>query len=95
LGDRDCDEIYEQYHAGVEESVESAFDVYPNPANGVLFVRTHAVRPYEEYRITNILGQTLLQGSVSEETLQIDVTGLAEGMYFVTVGETTRKFVVR
>ena len=41
------------------------------------------------------MGQTLLQGSISDETLQIDVTGLAEGMYCVTVAGETKKFVVR
>jgi len=49
----------------------------------------------QTYRITNIVGQTLLQGGINDETLQIDVTGLAEGMYFVTVAGETRKFVVR
>ena len=40
------------------------------------------------------MGQTLLEGSISEETLLIDVRGLAEGMYFVSIGSETRKFVV-
>jgi hypothetical protein len=40
------------------------------------------------------MGQVLLQGQITGETQRIDVSGLAEGMYFITVGET-RKFVVR
>jgi len=95
-GDKDCDEVYEEWHFGIEEDGPSTgLMVYPNPTNGVLFVRTHAVRPNEEYRITNIMGQTLLQGRITDETQQIDVTGLAEGMYFVSVGDVTQKFVVR
>lgn len=94
LGDSDCDAIYNELH-GIEEPEEMSFAIYPNPTNGVLFVRTHAVRPNEEYRITNIMGQTLLQGRITDETQQIDVTGLAEGMYFVSVGDVTQKFVVR
>ena len=101
LGNEDCDAIYSEVH-GLEEDGPSTpstgsgtLTVYPNPTNGVLFVRTHAERPYEEYRITNIMGQTLLQGRITDEMQQIDVTGLAEGMYFISVGEETRKFVVR
>ena len=101
-GDEDCDAIISDLH-GVEENGPStgsgtegseALVVYPNPTNGILFVRTHAVRPYEEYRITNITGQTVLSGNITAETQQIDVSGLPEGMYFICIGSETRKFVV-
>ena len=105
-GDEDCDAIYDELH-GIEEDGPSTpstgsgtagtLTIYPNPTDGVLFVQTLRATslPAETYCITNIVGQTLLQGSITDETLQIDVTGLAEGMYFISVGEETRKFVVR
>ena len=98
LGDKDCDEVYEQLHNGIEENDLTGLEtltVYPNPANDVLFVRTHAVRPYEEYRITNLMGQTLLQGNINAENQRIDISGLPTGMYFITIGETTQKFVAQ
>jgi hypothetical protein len=100
LGDEDCDAIYSEVH-GVEEDGPSTpstgLVVYPNPTDGVLFVQTLRATslPAETYCITNLTGQTVLSGSITDETLQIDVTGLAEGMYFISVGEETRKFVVR
>ena len=71
--------------------------VYPNPTDGVLFVQTLRATslPDQTYRITNLMGQTLLTGQIMAETQQIDVAALPEGVYFITVGETTRKFVVR
>jgi hypothetical protein len=105
-GDEDCDAIYDELH-GIEEDGPStpstgsgtsgALVVYPNPTDGVLFVQTLRATslPAETYCITNLTGQTVLSGSITDETLQIDVTGLAEGMYFISVGEETRKFVVR
>ena len=97
-GDEDCDAIYSEVH-GVEEDGPSTGSgtlmVYPNPTNGVLFVRTHAVRPYEEYRISNLMGQTVLSGNITAESQQIDVSGLPQGMYFITFADETRKFVVR
>jgi len=96
-GERDCDEVYEQLHHGLDETNENGFAVYPNPANNVLFVQmVHAPSlPNHTYRITNLTGQTLLQGTITAENQQIDIEKLPAGMYFISVGETTRKFIVR
>ena len=98
--DEDCDAIYSEIH-GVDEDGPSTgsgtFMVYPNPANNILFVETQnfASLPDQTYRITNLMGQTLLTGNISAETQQIDITNLPAGMYFISVGETTLKFVKR
>jgi hypothetical protein len=99
-GDEDCDAIYEELH-GVEEDGPSTpstgLMVYPNPTNGVLFVETVCTPslPTQTYRITNLMGQTLLTGQITAEIQQIDVTNLPEGMYFISIGGETRKFMVR
>ena len=98
-GDRDCDEVYEEWHNGIEEDGPStdagALTVYPNPANNVLFVETrHGTSlPDQTYRITNLMGQTLLQGWINAETQQINIASLPAGMYFLSMGNTTQKFV--
>ena len=101
----DCDAIYEELH-GIEEDGPStpstgsgtagALTVYPNPTNGVLFVETVCTPSLQNqtYSITNLMGQTLLIGQITTETQRIDVSSLPQGMYFITVGEGTRKFVV-
>ena len=100
-GDKDCDEVYQEYHNGIEEDGSSTssgtFAIYPNPTDGVLFVETHdwAFLSNRTYRITNMMGQTVLTGNITAETQQIDVSGLPQGMYFISVGNLTQKFVVR
>ena len=100
-GDRDCDEVYEQYHFGIEEDGPSTgsgtLTIYPNPTDGVLIVETVCTPslPSQTYRITNLTGQTVLTGSLNAETQQIDVSNLPQGMYFISVEGETRKFVVR
>jgi hypothetical protein len=97
LGDHDCDEVYQQYHNGIDEPTDDAvFAVYPNPTNGVLFVETVCTPslPAETYRISDPMGQTLLQGNITAETQQINIENLPAGMYFITVAGETRKFVV-
>ncbi len=80
---------------GIDETVKNDFSVYPNPANDILFVETvHAQSlPDQTYRITNIMGQTLLQGSINAEIQQINIASLPAGLYFLSVGNTTQKFV--
>ena len=86
---------------GVEEDGPSTgsgtVTVYPNPTDGVLFVQTlRATSLYNNtYRITNLMGQTLLSGQIMVDTQQIDVSNLPDGMYFITFAGETRKFVVR
>lgn len=99
-GDEDCDAIYSEVH-GVEEDGLStgsvALTVYPNPTNHVLFVETRLIAslPDQTYRITNLMGQTLLTGQITVENQHINVSSLPQGMYFISVGDVTRKFVVR
>jgi hypothetical protein len=99
-GDEDCDAIYSEVH-GVEEDGPSmglgTLTVYPNPTNNILFVETRLIAslPDQTYHITNLMGQTLLAGQITAENQQINVSSLPQGMYFITVGDVTRKFVVR
>jgi len=99
MSEEDCDAIYGELH-GLEEDGPSTnsgtLAVYPNPANDVLFVETQSIAslPDPTYRITNVLGQTILSGSINAETQQIDIKKLPSGMYFISVGGQTVKFVV-
>ena len=88
---------------GVEEGGPSTgsetagpFTVYPNPTNDVLTIHHSAFRIHHSaFRITNLMGQTIISGNITNETQQIDVSTLPQGMYFISVGDVTRKFVVR
>ena len=99
--DDDGDYYYFDFHYsstdGIDEPTAGAFGVYPNPTDGVLVIETQSIASLQgqTYRISNLMGQVLLQGQITGERQRIDVSGLAEGVYFITVGETTRKFVVR
>ena len=103
-GDEDCDAIHSELQ-DVEEDGPSTpstgsgtagtFAVYPNPNNGILFVETRLIAslPDQTYRITNLMGQTLMQGHITAEKQQIDINNLPAGMYFINVGEQILKFV--
>ena len=90
-------DFYYSNFNGLGETNEDYYAIYPNPTDGILFVETrHGTSlPDQAYRITNLMGQTVQTGSLTAETQQIDVSGLPQGMYFISVGDVTRKFVVR
>ena len=101
-GDEDCDAIYNELHHNVDErTADVAFAIYPNPASNVLTVAVRLPQcdspttGQNRYRITNLTGQTLLQGSINAEKQQINIESLSTGMYFITIDGVTEKFVVR
>ncbi len=80
---------------GLKEN-EVGFSIYPNPSNGILFVQTLRATslPDQTYRITNLMGQTLMMGQITDESQQINVANLPKGMYFIDIDGAVRKFVV-
>jgi len=94
-GEEDCDAVYSELHHVVENN-ENNLNVYPNPANNVLIIETQGIASLQPtYRIINVMGQTLQQGIITDETQRIDIANLKSGMYFISVGGQTVKFVVK
>ena len=98
-GDEDCDAVISELHGIVEDgpsTPSTGLAVYPNPTNGVLFVETRRATslPDQTYRITNLMGQTVLSGNINADNQQINVSSLPQGMYSITFAGETRKFVV-
>lgn len=67
--------------------------IYPNPANSILNV---SVNNKENILITNLLGEIVLQKNFSSNTkgkIEVDVSFLSVGIYFIKVGNKVSKFV--
>jgi len=79
---------------GVEDQIGATlFEVFPNPAHELLSIELQdfaSLQNETEYRITNIMGQTMATGSLSPT---IDISDLAAGLYFISIKGATRKFV--
>lgn len=79
------------FYAGMEDNAviakrTSNITVYPNPANDKLYINTSANTPDEKvsYSIIDMYGRTVAENKIS--TLEyIDISGLAEGIYFIRV----------
>ena len=69
----------------VEENREITFSVFPNPGKGYITIEGIGI-----LNITNVLGQTILTKEIKgKEKME-----LPQGLYFVTMGNKTRKVVV-
>jgi hypothetical protein len=70
---------------GIGEQDNETFGIYPNPAKGRFTVEGSGTMT-----VTNTLGQTILTREIDgKETVE-----LPQGLYFVKLGEATRKVVV-
>lgn len=66
--------------------------VYPNPGNTILNIS--ATENITSITITNILGQTVYSHKHNSSQVQVDISGLPDGTYFVKVNDgEARKFV--
>lgn len=92
VDDTDCDAVYEQWHLGIEETtVENGFDIYPNPANGIIYVKSDDVN--SDYQIVNILGETVISDEITSKIQQIDISNL-DGIYLIRIHNKTMKIII-
>lgn len=87
--------VYNYIWVGINEnSISNAVDIYPNPATDVLYID---VLQNSELEILNIEGQILRNLIINSDHATLDVSGFAEGLYFVKVknerGFCVKKFV--
>ena len=102
-GEEQCESEYLDVPIDITSVDENTanINIYPNPTNGILVVETQysASQPTNTYRITNLLGQTLLQGTLTTEIQQINVSSLPDGMYLIRVetenGVMVQKVTIR
>lgn len=67
--------------------------LYPNPANNQITLANYSLQVHSNYHIYNLLGTLVQQGNLEEKETTININTLADGLYFIRVGDTTLKFV--
>ncbi len=67
--------------------------VYPNPTNGLFFIERKKTSP-ETLKISNSLGQMLIEQKLTELVSTIDISILTSGLYLVEIEGKTSKLIV-
>jgi hypothetical protein len=77
-----------------KEFMEKRDEAYEDAGiDGIITVESQSNASLQEYRITNVLGQTVQMGDLTGR--QIDIRNLTQGMYFITIGKKTQKIIVK
>ena len=74
---------YEGSITGVQDIINQSFSVFPNPAHDVLNVASE--QPIEEISLFNAMGQNLLNWLPSNNTVQLNLSDLPAGVYFLKI----------
>ena len=83
---------------GVDENFLATMRVYPNPAKEILNINLGENNNTAlNYRIIDITGKTLVEGALTETTQTVNISGLSQGVYFISIandngGVKTMKF---
>ena len=75
---------------------QKGIQLYPNPANSILTIAMpqNTALP-ESYAVYNNLGQLIGSGSVTSATMTLDISGYANGMYFISVNKNNTTETLR
>lgn len=81
-------------YVGVEETATTVFNLYPNPAaNSVYVMANNALG--QMISITDASGRLIRSEKINTSNMSMDVSDLADGLYFVRIGAEQRLLAVK
>ena len=75
----------------VENQLQANFSVYPNPSSDLITIKVNAELLGSIYRITNLLGISVLTGKLTSVNTIININELTVGLYLLQVGEQKKQ----
>ena len=79
---------------GINESGLQNIIVFPNPANNYVEIILKNSGLGMPFLITNILGQTILSGTIVNDNQRIDVSSLSNGVYIIKIHTLSEKKII-
>jgi hypothetical protein len=76
---------------GAVKEPESNFMVFPNPARNTLTVKSPDL--LNIIRITDLNGKTIIEKNIYRTQADIDISGLANGVYLIEINNQIKKFI--
>jgi hypothetical protein len=69
----------------VEANENIDLKVYPNPASNRINIQSNFQLINAEYIISDLFGNTILQGKIMNENTNIEIANFSKGIYLLTV----------
>jgi hypothetical protein len=92
--DIDNVEVTSVTHSRAIKQTDGGFEISPNPSNGLFKIQL-AKEKTRTYKLFNALGSLIAEGNLSQAQEQLDLRHQPKGIYFLRIGETTRRIVIR
>lgn len=80
---------YAGYVGMQEYAPKDAIQIIPNPNNGYFTIKTNEAASFE---ILNSLGQAVFSGKINDKIIDVDLSSLSKGMYFLKLQTEKRNF---
>jgi len=77
--------------AGIDKVTQASIGVYPNPTKGIVTVTNNMVG--SKYQLTNMLGQQVQKGIVSDTNQQLNLSAEKAGTYMLVIDGENGKVV--
>ena len=77
--------------SGVNDLAEDGFSIFPNPANDKIQITGYKFNSALNYSIFDLSGRKIVEQRISK--LEIDVSQLSRGIYFLKLDNAVKKFV--
>lgn len=85
--------VWKEELVGITEPmIKDVVPVHPNPANDYLYI-TNPFSHASQIEITNINGQQVYTGNVSDKITSIDIRSLSSGTYFIRLTGNTQTII--
>tara|TARA_B100001287_G_scaffold276817_1_gene289714 strand:- start:157 stop:1734 length:1578 start_codon:yes stop_codon:yes gene_type:complete len=80
---------------GINDISNPPMYVYPNPTDDYIHFKSDNYKG-KQYRITNTVGQTILNGNIKGDLTKIDVRNLQQGSYLINIENISKavKFII-
>jgi len=83
-----------------DDDNETIFQLFPNPAEEIIFLELNEKHPYSSFQIFNIYGRTLSNQEIrGSSKIQIDLSKFYQGIYFIGLKSgdelVISKFIIR
>lgn len=75
-------------------TISNIINFYPNPSNDFLIIKTNGALPLK-FEIYNAVGQVKLNGTSNQKLVQLDVSDLIDGIYYLKIFNSTQLFTTK